>query len=181
MYSRYRSFAFAVLLLSLSSLVLVQSFHASDASTLQGSAPFSLNALIPLQNANSTASSQSLSANSTAQSANSTASSQVTTNSTSSSSSGANSTSLASSSANTASELSYMQYQMTSMSDQLVAMSSSMSSMNQQTGMNTLIAEGGLILGILAIVGAIAVAKRADSMYHEAPQGGQATGTPPGK
>ena len=88
---------------------------------------------------------------------------------------------MASSSMNEASALSDLQYQMTSMNDQLVAMSSSMSSMNQQTGMNTLIAEGGLIVGILAVIGAIAVAKRADAMYREAPQGGQGTGTPPGK
>lgn len=78
---------------------------------------------------------------------------------------------------NEATAMSYLQYQMTSMSYELVAMSSSVSSLNQQTGMNTLIAEAGLIVGILAVIAAIAVARRADAMYHDT--SGQAAGSPP--
>jgi len=74
--------------------------------------------------------------------------------------------------------ISYMQYQLSSVNDELVAMSSSVSAMNQQAEMNTLIAEAGLILAILAGVAAIAVARRADSMYREHAQG-EAAGTAP--
>ena len=49
-------------------------------------------------------------------------------------------------------------------------MSSSMNSMSQVTGMTTLIAEAGLIIGILAIIAVIAVARRADAMYRDASQ-----------
>jgi hypothetical protein len=82
--------------------------------------------------------------------------------------------------ANETTAVSYLQYQMTSMNDQLVAMSSSMSSINQQTGMNTLIAEAGLIIGILAVIAAIAVARRADAIYRDASQH-EPAGSPPAK
>ncbi len=119
----------------------------------------------PLQTASPTGSSQSLSANATAQNTNATTSSQTT------SALALNSTSQTSSSTeNQTTAISYLQYQMNSMNDQLVAMSSSMNSINQQTGMNTLIAEAGLIIGILAIIGVIAVASRGDAMHRGASQ-----------
>ena len=73
--------------------------------------------------------------------------------------------------------MSYLQYQMTSMNDELVAMSSSVNAINQQTGMNTLIAEAGLTIGILAIIAAVAIARRADALYRatsESPTAGSA-------
>jgi len=125
--------------------------------------------LMPFQNANST-STQSALANSTTQSTNVTNStvSQSMTSSLQSSSSTENQTTA----------ISYLQYQMTSMNDQLVAMSSSVSAINQQTGMNALIAEAGLIIGILAIIAAIAIARRADALYRGTPQGPTAGGPP---
>ena len=75
--------------------------------------------------------------------------------------------------------ISYLQYQMTSMNDELVAMSSSVSAINQQAGMNTLIAEAGLIVGILAIIAAIAIARRADALYGRTAQAPSAGSAPP--
>ena len=79
---------------------------------------------------------------------------------------------------NATTEISYLQYQVNSMNAQLVAVSSSISSMNQQTGMNTLLAEAGLIVAILAFIGAIAVARRADAMYRDVSQSPPAGSAP---
>jgi cobalamin biosynthesis Mg chelatase CobN len=185
--SRVRTLAFAVLLIGLSAIVLIQTFQASVASTGEGLRAVSIfpKSLVPLQSANSTTSSQSVSGNSTMQNANATTSSQaMSANSTSV----ANSTTTqptsslqSSATVNEATAVSQLQYQMSSLNDQLVAMSSSMSSVNQQTGTNTLIAEAGLIIGILALVAAIAVARRADALYRDASQSQTAPSAPPGK
>ena len=154
--SRVRTLAFGVILVGLSSLVLLQPFQSSAASreTPRWVAAMSPNTLMPLQNVNATFSSQS--------SANSTVLNSTTTQPLSP-------TSLSSyATQNETTAISYLQYQMTSMNDELAAMSSTMSSMNQQAGMNMLIGEAGLIIGILADIAAIAVARRADALYHEA-------------
>jgi len=159
MNSRVRTVTFALLVIALSSIVLLQSFQNSVASIGEGQrVAVSANSLMPLQNGNSTISSQSVSANSTA--LNSTAAQLISSTASQSSSAMENETT----------EISYLQYQMGSVNGELVAMSSSMSSLNQQAGMNTLIAEGGLIVAILAVIGAIAVARRADGMYRDASQ-----------
>jgi len=163
--SRIRTFAFAILLIGISSVVLVyQSIQTSAASIRQRGAVASAlpNALIPVQSANSTVSSQAISANSTS-SPNSTAAQQTT-----------------SAVQNETTAISYLQYQMTSMNAELLAMSSSMSSINQQTGTVMLVAEAGLIVAILAVIAAIAVARRADAMYNQTSPS-QAAGPPPAK
>jgi len=161
MNSRVRTVAFALLVIALSSIVLLQSFQNSVASIVEGRrVAVSANSLMPLQNANSTISSQSVSANSTA--LNSTAAQLMSSTPSVPQSSSAME--------NETTEISYLQYQMGSVNGELVAMSSSMSSLNQQAGMNTLIAEAGLIVAILAVIGAIAVARRADAMYRDASQ-----------
>ena len=166
MASRIRTLAIAILIIGISSLVIIQSLQTSVASNNQWSAVASLspNALRPLQNANSTASSQIFTANTTSPQ-NSTAT--------------ASQTSPAMQNETTA--ISYLQYQMTSMNDELIAMSSSVNSINQQTGMVTLLAEAGLIVGILAVIAAIAVARRADAMYHETPAAQPGPPPPPAK
>lgn len=72
--------------------------------------------------------------------------------------------------ANVTASVSALQFQVNSLSAQVGAMSSSMQSMSQDTGNNTVIAEAGLIVGILALIAAIAVARRGDAMYRETNQ-----------
>jgi sensor c-di-GMP phosphodiesterase-like protein len=174
MNSRIRTLVFALLLIGVSSILLFQSFQTSVASTGGGlvTAAFSAENLMPLQNANST-STQPVTSNSTTQSTNVTI-----TNSTASQSMTFSSQS-SSSTENQTMAISYLQYQMTSMNDELVAMSSSVSAINQQAGMNTLIAEAGLIVGILAIIAAIAIARRADALYGRTAQAPSAGSAPP--
>jgi len=56
-----------------------------------------------------------------------------------------------------------------------------MQTLSQNANTSMLIAEAGLILAILAIISAIAVARRADSMYRETSQGQATTNPPPAK
>jgi len=165
MKARTRTFAFCVLLVGLSCLVLFQQFHAILASNVQyrvaGLTPE--NALEPLQNANSTtATNQTLTANST-----STSTLVVSTLFTSTTVLTVNQTVT----------VSYLQYQITSLSEQMSAMSSEMQSLSQSSNMNTVVAEIAVIIGVIAFIAAIAVARRSDAMYRE----NQPTNPPPEK
>jgi hypothetical protein len=85
-----------------------------------------------------------------------------------------------STSANITAELSSLQFQVASLSAQGVAMSSSIQAINQDATTNTVISEVGLIVGILAFIAAIAVARRADALFRESRQS-QAVDSPPPK
>jgi hypothetical protein len=73
---------------------------------------------------------------------------------------------LAGLSGNQSNAASYL-YQVTSLNEQLSAMSSTVQSLNQETNTSTVIAEIGLIVGILAFIAALAVARRADALFRE--------------
>jgi hypothetical protein len=171
--SRLRAVAFAVLLIGISSLTFVQALQNSVASAKEGRVlTLPLDDTMPLQNVNSTLTSNQTISSATMVSGNVTAH---------------NSTSILELSStlqpstNETAAISYLQYQMTSMNDQLVAMSSRINSMSQDNGTAMLIAEAGLIVGILAVIAAIAVARRADALYRESSQGQTADSTPPKK
>ena len=180
--SRARTIAFAILLLGLSSLVVIQTSFVSSREE-QNAIYEPMGNWAPLQNSNSTASSGSMTSNSTSSSANMTATSGTSSSSNSTSSgtlSQSNSTSQSpTSNQNQTEAMSSLQFQITSMNEELVAMSSSVSAMNQQTGMNTLIGEAGLIIGILAVIAAIATARRADALYKAGKAGQPTSNAPP--
>jgi hypothetical protein len=175
MESRIRTIAFTILLIGLSTIVLLQAFQTGDASMKEGQAIVLTreDAALPFQSDNSTESiNQTLPANSTAEMpANSTAlNSTLLQASTTSQSTPATMSATA--------DISSLQFQMTSMNAELAAMSSRMNSISQDTGTNTLMAEGGVILGILAVIAAIAVARRADAMYRDVSQGQPPSSSP---
>ena len=159
MESRTRSASFALLLLGLSCLVLLQALLPTQAygepARVVGS--IAERRAQPLQTVNSTIS------------ANSTASASLPTNSTTLNSTSVQSlvaTSVAVTS-NQSNAVSYLQYQVTSLGEQVSAMSSTVQSLNQQMNMSMVVAEVGLIVGILAFIAALAVSRRADAMFRE--------------
>jgi len=176
MNERFRVLAFAVLLIGISSVTLVQVIHTSAASVSGATDidPVALRDMI-LQNVNTTSTSnQTLSPASTVF-ANSTTENTTSTLET------ASLTQSSSSATNETTAISYLQYQMTSVNAELAAMSSRMDSMSQDNNTAMLIAEAGLIVGILAVVAAIAVARRADAMYKESSKDQAAGSSPPTK
>jgi len=174
MNERFRALAFAVLLIGISSVTLVQVIHTSSASVsgAQPIAPVALRDMI-LQSVNTTSTSnQTLSPVSTVFANSTNTTSTLETSSLTQSSSFAT---------NQTTAISYLQYQMTSVNDELTAMSSRMDSMSQDNNTAMLIAEAGLIVAILAVVAAIAVARRADAMYKESSKDQAAGSSPPTK
>jgi hypothetical protein len=169
--SRLRAAAFAVLLIGISSLTLVLALQNSVASAKAGRLlTLPLDSAMPLQSVNST-----LTSNQTTSSATMVSGNVTPENSTSI----LELSSTLQPSTNETAAIIYLQYQMTSMNDQMVAMSSRIDSMSQDTGTAMLIAEAGLIIGILAIIAAVAVARRADALYRESSQAQTADSTPP--
>ena len=157
MNSRFRIVSFTILLVAISCFVIIQSISMTQALVAHvgmGTNVLRSVGVAPLQATNATSSSiqnSTMSSNSTALGTLTSSGSMVA-------------------GANVTASVSALQFQVNSLSAQVGAMSSSMQSMSQDTGNNTVIAEAGLIVGILALIAAIAVARRGDAMYRETNQ-----------